>query len=168
MLWYPFLFRERQLFRHIQHPFSYSLPAFEWGKPLPKALTPWCGKVAGSLSLAFISVLCYTKDAQKGLNAQTKRRASTHRVSLTIWCAWLLLGMFKFSVKNFSRGVIHHVQTINSFHHSHAFSKTMVLFIKALKNSILVQKVIQCLSTLEYVSNSDSLQCMSVIYLGNS
>jgi len=51
-------------------------------------------------------------------------------------------------------GVIHHVQTINFFHHSHVFSETIVLFIKALKNSILAQKVIQCLSTVEYVSNS--------------
>lgn len=136
------------------HPFLSSVPAFEWGKPLPKAVTLWCGKVAGSLSLAFISVLCYTKDAQKGLNAQTKTRASTHRVSLTILCVWLLLGVFNFSVKNFIMGVIHHVQTINSFHHSHIFSKTIVLFIKALKNSILVQKVIQCLSTVKYVSSS--------------
>lgn len=93
----------------------------------------------------------------KGRSERSKRsktRASTHRVSLTIQCAWLLLGIFNFSVKNFTMGVIHHVQTINFFHHSRIFSNTIALFIKTLKNSILVQKVIQCLSTVEYVSDS--------------
>lgn len=50
-------------------------------------------------------------------------------------------------------GVMHHVQTINSSHHSCTFSNIMELFIKALKNSILVPKVIQ-FSAAEHVSNS--------------
>lgn len=124
---------EEYLFRHIQHHFPSSIPVFEGGKP--KAPTPWCGKVSGSLSLAFISVLCYTKDTQKCLNAQTKTSASAHRISLTILHAWLLLVISNFFVKNFIMGVIHNVQIINSFYHSLVFSKTIVLFIKALESS---------------------------------
>lgn len=70
-----------------------------------------------------------------------------------ILCVWLLLGIFNFSMKNFIMDVMHHVQTINSSHHSSIFSNTVELFIKALKNSVLVPKVIQ-FSAAEHVSNS--------------
>lgn len=96
------------------------------------------------------SGLSFTKAAQK---VQTEARVSSHRVSVTILCVWLLLGIFNFSMKNFIMGVMHHVQAINSSHHSCTFSNTMVLIIKALKNSVLVPKVIQ-FSAAEHVSNS--------------
>lgn len=96
------------------------------------------------------SGLSFTKAAQK---AQTEARASSHRVSLMILCVWLLLWIFNFSMRNFIMGVMHHVQTINSSHHSCTFSNIMELFIKALKNSVLVPKVIQ-FSAAEHVGNS--------------
>lgn len=70
-----------------------------------------------------------------------------------ILCMWLLLGIFNFSMKNFIMGVMHHVQTINSSRHSCTFPNTKELFIKELKNSVLVPKVIQ-FSAAEHVSNS--------------
>lgn len=95
----------------------------------------------------------FTKAAQR---AQTEARASSHRVSLMILCVWLLLWIFNFSMKNFVMAVMHHMQTINSSHHSCTFSNTMELFIKGLKNSILVPKVIQ-FSAAKHVSNSSTV-----------
>lgn len=117
------------------------------GRNPSPGLTPRCGKVPGSLCPAFILLLHYTKGIKKGLNSQTKRRASTHRVSLTILRAWLLLGILNFSVKKFIGVWYIMCKSLTPFTIAIYFQTTIVLFIKALKNSILVQKVIQCLST---------------------